>query len=181
MYGKLTGLKRREVDSLERLYRRRVPREWVATHELLSEIAARSAALGRRIGVLIDRAGHVERVILGDAKRLGLPDLSGERRAAERFRGLRLVATQLHASDLDGAVLTDLVRFRLDMVVQVDVGDAGELTWVRRAHLLPDNPERKKYLVLPPVRPTALDRTFLDEIAALERSSRRPRRKRSRT
>ena len=43
----------------------------------------------RQIGALIDRKGYVEYVIVGDARRIELPDLKRTRVAADRFRGLR--------------------------------------------------------------------------------------------
>lgn len=58
-------------------------------------MAELSSETGRQIGVLIDRKGHVEYVMVGDAKRIELPDFGRVRVGMDRFRGLRCVHTHL--------------------------------------------------------------------------------------
>ncbi len=92
---------------------------------------------GRRIGVLVDRAGSVDKVVVGDAHRVFLPDLGPRRAGAARFRGLRLLLSSLRPERLTEDDLTDLVRLQLDAVVSIQVGPdglPGELSW---AHLRP--------------------------------------------
>ena len=73
--GNTRGLKTSQLKKLERIYRRRIPNERVASFDLVRELAARSRELGRRLGVLLDRSGGVSHVFLGDAKALPLPEL----------------------------------------------------------------------------------------------------------
>jgi GTP-binding protein HflX len=50
---------------------------------------------GRQIGILLDRKGHVEYVMVGNAKQIEMPDFGRTRAATGRFRGLRCVHTHL--------------------------------------------------------------------------------------
>ncbi len=96
-----------------------------------------SKATGRRIGLLIDRSGAIEKVIVGDAQRVFLPDLGRERAGAGRFRGVRLVLSNLRPDGLSEDDLTDLALLRLDAVITVHVHKDGLPGAVHYAHLLP--------------------------------------------
>jgi GTP-binding protein HflX len=96
-----------------------------------------SSATGRRIGLLIDRQGNVDKVVIGDPQRVFLPDLGARRAGSKRFRGLRLVLTQLHPEGLSEDELTDLALLQLDAVILVRAGSDGLPGPVEYAHLLP--------------------------------------------
>ncbi len=68
--GNLLGLKHHQVRQLERLYRRKVPPAELVTPELARQLTEVSRDLRRQVGLLIDRAGAVAYVIVGDAKGL---------------------------------------------------------------------------------------------------------------
>ncbi|MFN3417906.1 MAG: GTPase HflX [Pyrinomonadaceae bacterium] len=93
---------------------------------------------GRQIGVLIDRKGHIEYVMVGDAKRIEMPDFGRVRVGLERFRGLRCVHTHLAGEPLTQDDLTDLALLRLDLmsVIQVDRRN-GLPGQILSAHILP--------------------------------------------
>src|SRR5688572_20117097 len=114
--GNTTGLAPAQLRMLERIYRRRVAPNDVVGAELAAFLAEVSAALGRQIGILVDRRGQVEHVVVGDATRLFLPDVGRLRAARGRFRGLRLVHTHLRGEPLTRDDLTDLALLRLDLV-----------------------------------------------------------------
>jgi len=97
---------------------------------------------GRRIGVLVDRMGRVDKVIVGDAQRVFLPDLGARRAGSSRFRGLRLVLAGRRPDGLTEDDLTDLVLLQLDTVITVRVRPEGLPGEVHFAHLLP--PEQGK-------------------------------------
>jgi GTP-binding protein HflX len=85
----------------------------------------------------VDRSGVVDRVVVGDAHRVFLPDLGPRRAGAARFRGVRLILSSLRPERLTEDDLTDLVRLQLDAVVSIAVGPdglPGEMSW---AHLRP--------------------------------------------
>ena len=84
--GNLLGLKHQQVRQLERLYRRRVPPAALVTPELARQLAEISRDLRRQVGVLVDRAGQVSYVIVGDAKGLLIPSLPRERGTRGRLK-----------------------------------------------------------------------------------------------
>jgi GTP-binding protein HflX len=92
---------------------------------------------GRRIGLLISRKGTVEKVIVGDAHRIFLPELGARRAGAARFRGVRLVLSNLRPEGLSEDDLTDLTLLRLDMVATIQVLPSGLPGPVHYASLLP--------------------------------------------
>src|SRR5215472_1427787 len=98
--GNLTGLKASEIKALERLYRRRVAPTEVVSSDLAAQLAAQAAELHRQVGVLIDRRGAIQHVMVGDASKIVLPDFGRIRGGAGRFRGLRLVHTHLRGEAL---------------------------------------------------------------------------------
>lgn len=132
---------------------------------------------GRQIGVLINRKGQVDYVMVGDAKRIEMPDFGRARVSQDRFRGLRCVHTHLNGEKLTNDDLTDLALLRLDLmaIIQVDRrnGLPGE---VHAAHLIPAGPERQTtddtltlpYEFLKPAQPSQLDVDFSELIVSLE-------------
>ena len=79
--------------------------------------------------------------MVGDHKRLYLPDLGRARGGGARFRGLRLIRTALGRELIGHDDLTDLSRLRLDLVVGVETKDDGRPGRAEWAHLVPDNPQ----------------------------------------
>src|SRR6187551_414217 len=132
LYGNTTGLSASAIRALERIYRRRVPNDKIATPELVRSLAEGSRESGRQVGVLLHRTGEVERVIVGHASGLMLPDIGRLRAAEGRFRALRLVHTHLFNEPLTRDDLTDLTRLRLDLVAAILLNPVGEpirMTW----------------------------------------------------
>ena len=116
VHGDLGGLKRAQVQRLQRLYRRRVLPAQIVSPELARALVEQSLELGRQLGVILDRRGAVTHVIVGTAQRVFLPDLGRHRAGRSRFRGLRLVHVHLDQAPLDRDDLTDLALLRLDLV-----------------------------------------------------------------
>src|SRR5207302_9752110 len=99
-----------------------------------------SREVGRQLGVLLNRRGEVEHVIVGDARQLVLPDIGRARAGQARLRGLRLVHTHLKDEPLTRDDLTDLVLLRLDAIAAIVAGDDGLPGKIYLATLLPFNP-----------------------------------------
>lgn len=133
----------------------------------------------RQIGVLINRKGKIEYVMVGDAKRIELPDFKRVRVAEDRFRGLRFVHTHILGEKLTQDDLTDLALLRLDLVAAIEVDKGTGLpNIVHAAHLLPttsENIESDIYEFLPPKHPAQLDTDFLELINSLENEMARNR------
>ncbi|HEX7998878.1 MAG TPA: GTPase HflX [Pyrinomonadaceae bacterium] len=155
------------------------------TPEFARQLTELSHETRRQIGVLIDRKGYVEYVVVGDARRIELPDLKRTRVAEGRFRGLRCVHTHLRGEELTQDDLTDLALLRLDLMVALDVDDRTGLPGlVRAAHLLPTTAEElgqtdgdiAPYAFLEPNIPSQLDVDFLALINSLEEEMARNRR-----
>lgn len=122
--------------------------------------------------------------MVGDNRRIELPDFKRVRVASGRFRGLRCVHTHLRGEPLTQDDLTDLALLRLDLMAAIDVdAESGLPGLVRAAHLLPlhagelenaTTPEL--YAFLEPKIPSQLDLDFLSLINSLEEEMARNRR-----
>ena len=174
--GNLTGLKASEVKSLERLYRRRVAPTEVVSGELATQLAAQSAELHRQVGVLIDRRGAVQAVMVGDASKIVLPDMGRLRGGQGRFRGLRFVHTHLRGESLTRDDFTDLALLRLDVIAAITVDAAGTPGKLHIGHLVADAPADKPWHELPPEPATAPRTNFTELIARIEADYGRARR-----
>src|ERR1044072_5422650 len=169
LHGNTHGLKPNQIRRIEKLYQRRIPPHQIVTQEFARQLAELSHETNRQIGALIDRKGYVEYVMVGDAKRIEMPDFRRVRVAGERFRGLRCVHTHLRGEDLTRDDLTDLALLRLDLMASIDVDEQSGLPgMVRAAHLLPSTPtelgangKAKQFAYLEPAMPSQLDVDFL--------------------
>jgi GTP-binding protein HflX len=161
-------LKASALRALERLYRRRVRPSQVVSPELAGSMCQLSREIGRQVGVLLDRRGHPEHVIVGDANRLWLPDIGRLRAGRGRLRGLRLVHTHLRGEPLSGDDLTDLALLRLDLVAAVTMTGVGQPSQLLCAHLLPENPESSLWTQLDPLPVFELELDFLELVRSLE-------------
>lgn len=161
------------------------------TQEFARQLSEASHEIHRQIGVLVNRNGYVEHVIVGNARSIVLPDLKRVRMGAGRFRGLRCLHTHLAGEPLTQDDLTDLALLRLDLMAAIDVRSDGMPGLVRAAHLLPANggspdagsldPENETSASAPiwgflsPQVPSQLDIDFIDLIESLEEEMARAR------
>jgi len=141
LHGHLRGLSPAAKHRLERLYRRRLPPRNILTHELARELASITHVLNRRVGLLVDRAGRIEAVTVGEAQSITVPRQPSAPSGRMRFCTLRFLATRLGDHDLSAAELAPLALHRLDALAVIAVVDDGSPGPVRVAHLLPA-PER---------------------------------------
>src|ERR1700704_2847474 len=123
LHGNTQGLKPNQLRRIEKLYQRRIPPHQIVTPEFARQISELSHETRRQIGVLIDRKGYVEFVIVGDARQIELPDFKRVRVARDRFRGLRCVHTHLRGEELTRDDLTDLALLRLDLMAAINVDE----------------------------------------------------------
>jgi GTP-binding protein HflX len=168
IFGNILGLKPSELQILRNTFRRRVSPHEVVSHELARHLTEISSQTGRQVGVLIDRKGNVEHVVVGNAHELTLPDIGRARAGQVRLRGLRLVHTHLKSEPLNKDDLTDLALLRLDLVAALGVVENGLPGVLHFAHLLPENGRGELWRVdmLPSVHAAQPDVRAL--LAALE-------------
>ena len=116
IFGNTLGLKSSEQQRLRNTFRRRVDPREIVSAELARHLTELSHELNRQVGVLINRTGDIEHVVVGNAHKLELPDIGRARAGQIRLRGLRLVHTHLKSEPLTKDDLTDLALLRLDCV-----------------------------------------------------------------
>lgn len=148
----------------------------IVSPELARQMCEISHETGRQIGVLLNRKGKVEYVMVGNAKSIEMPDFGRSRVSTDRFRGLRCVHTHLQNEKLTQDDLTDLALLRLDLmsIIQVDRRD-GLPGLVHSAHLLPNSADElnsendpHNFEFLTPAQPSQLDTDFTSLITSLE-------------
>lgn len=137
LFGNKEGLKPSENKALQALYQRRTPAGRWLSPEFARRMTELSRETNRQVGVLIDRMGVVDKVIVGDAHQLFIPDLGRQRASGGRFRGVRLLHTHLRSESLSKDDLTDLALLRLDAVIVVQALQDGLPGKAEYAHLLP--------------------------------------------
>jgi GTPase len=191
--GNLQGLKPNQIRRLEKLYQRRIPPRQIVTQEFARQLSEASHEIHRQVGVLVNRNGYVEHVVVGNARSIVLPDLKRVRMGADRFRGLRCLHTHLAGEGLTQDDLTDLALLRLDLMAAIDVRSDGMPGLVRAAHLLPADgqPSRQvsndleealnatepsaMWVFLEPQVPSQIDIDFVELIESLEEELARAR------
>ena len=168
LFGNTSGLKANHIRRLEKLYRRRIPPEFVITFELARDISRLSHEIRRQIGLLINRMGKIACVIVGDYKGIIIPEITEYRAAPGRLKGLRCIHTHLANEPLTKDDLTDLALLRLDIMGAITVGEDGRPRLVHISHIMPKSTSIMPYQILDALNPGQLDIGCLDLIKALE-------------
>lgn len=173
IFGNTSGLKGYQINALERIYRRRVSKDRLITHELARYLAELSSEIGRQIGVIITRSGDISHVVIGDKKGIFIPDLSDYPLGRKALRGLRFIHTHLKNEPLNQDDLTDLSLLRFDVIAAIGVKDSLPDN-IYIAHLMPEKNERTVQ-VLPPENLYHLDLDFQAFVESLEEEMDRQR------
>ncbi len=168
VFGNTHGLKASQVRRLERLFRRRVPADALVTQELARQLTEVSRDIRRQVGVLVDRRGDVQHVMVGDAHSTELPDWGRLRAGRGRLRGLRCIHTHLGGEGLTRDDKTDLLLLRLDAMVTIGVDDDGLPTLAYTAALRPANSDGEGMEFLDPLPPSQIDLDFQAWVHDLE-------------
>ncbi|NIQ91783.1 MAG: GTPase HflX, partial [Deltaproteobacteria bacterium] len=153
---------------MQRLYRRRLPPQGIITPDLSRTLARLSFETNRQLGLLINRRGEIERVIVGDHRSILIPELTPTRGHSSRLRGLRCVHTHLKGEPLTEDDFMDLVFLRLDLMAVLEVDGHGGARRLLTAHLLPENVNGKGWLLLDPLPAHDPELDFLQLVQSLE-------------
>lgn len=169
LYGNISGLAPHAQRTLERIYRRRVPLDTIATPELVRSLVEASLETKRQVGALVHRSGAIDYVVVGTATGLLLPNIGRLRAAEGRFRALRLVHTHLYGEPLTRDDLTDLSRLRLDLVAAIILDAGGQARSMSWAYNVPTGSEGSpQYEIVGPVPYGQPQPHFGQLIASLE-------------
>lgn len=181
IFGNIVGLKPSIIRSLEKLYRRKVLPQSIITSELAHELAHLSYQINRQVGLLINRKGDIDFVVVGSYNRIEIPELHGYRDHQARLKGLRFIHTHLvkkdQSSGLDQDDLIDLAFLRLDLIGAQEVYEDGRLGRIHIAHILPspefysaslDDEVKRLFYFFKPVYPWDLRENFQELIRNLE-------------
>ncbi|MFH2047629.1 MAG: GTPase HflX [Pseudomonadota bacterium] len=167
LFGNTSGLKADQIRRIEKLYRRRIPPEFLITPEVARELCLVSAEISRQTGLLIDRRGRIDFVIVGDNRRIIIPDLSDYRTASQRLIGLRCVHVHMKSEALSSDDLTDLTLLRLDMIAALTLTKEGEPYEIYIGHVQPEK-NGFNYNILKPLKPNQLDIGCIELIHEIE-------------
>ncbi len=164
----MQGLKPSQLAALTRLFNRRFPAAEVYTVDQARELSLLSRALGRQVGLLIDRKGRVQMVIVGEAGSIMIPELPRGRSGQERLRGLRLLHTHLNPGGISQEDQMDILFLRLAAVVALTDNPVGEPVQWQAAHLLPSPSGGQPYHLDPPQPWDRTESQFVATAEALE-------------
>jgi len=141
----------------------------VITPELARSLTELSWDIQRQLAVLVDRAGNIRYVVVGDPFGIWIPDLSHFRLGSgPRLRGLRCLHTHLRGELLTHDDLTDLAKLRLDFIAAIEVTDGGLPGNISLAHLIPLNDKGKNWRCWEPIPVSRMEVDCQHLIQALE-------------
>jgi GTP-binding protein HflX len=130
-----------------------------------------SRDIRRQIGILVNRFGEVEYVIVGDERSLLIPELTDYPLGKKLLRGLRLIHTHLKGEPLSDDDLTDLAMLRFDLIAALQSHPADPLFSIQLAFLAPPGGAKASPSTVEPSVPFNRFRLdFTDFVTNLEHS-----------
>jgi GTP-binding protein HflX len=166
--GNTQGLDHLIRRRLLNLYKKRVDSSSIISIDLARNIIQVSREISRQVGLLINRRGGVESVIIGEKGGIAIPPLSTERVGRARFRGVRFIHTHLNGELLSREDLTDLAMLQFDLVACLTEGRGGTGETIHIGHLMPDDQKGRIWEFIGPVSIQELHIDFIEFITALE-------------
>ena len=96
MHGKIDlarakGLKKSELNQLNRLLQRRIPTDKVVTIDFAESVAEISQNIGQALSVVVNRRGQIVNVTLGQPWQVNVPELRQVRVGPGRLCGHRII------------------------------------------------------------------------------------------
>ena len=140
LYGNYQDLPPALLKQLKKLENRKSTPGYVISPELGRLLLEVSGETGRQTGLLLDRGGLVQCVVVGLPEEITIPALSRFRALPGRLRGLRFIRTEPYGGgEPDGDDVADLALLRLDSL-SVLTGYEGIPSKIKTIHLLPPDP-----------------------------------------
>ena len=137
LYGNLEGISQKIIKQIEKLENKKSHGTDIISIELLKQLCLYSYETGRQLGLLINRAGGIEYVLVGSHDSIMIPVLSRFKLAPGRLRGLRLIHTHPKGDKLDHDDMADLALLRLDSVTACAMDNKGYPAYLDTAYILP--------------------------------------------
>lgn len=143
MHGKVDlahakGLKKSELNQLNRLLKRRLPTDKVVTIDFAESVAEVSHNIGQAVSVVVNRRGQIVNVTLGQPWQVNVPELRQVRVGPGRLCGHRIIHTRLNyesnvkknstKSGISDENLQCLARNRLDLLAQIGIDERGNFS-----------------------------------------------------
>ncbi len=150
------------------LYTKRVQPAQIISFDLAKQIMDLSKEISRQVGLIINRRGIIEYVIVGDNHGIAIPPLTTERVGRARFRGVRFIHTHLNGEFLSKEDLNDLALLQLDLVASISERCGERYYAIHMGHLVPENREGKTWDFMEPQPIEDLDVDFTGFITDLE-------------
>ena len=124
--------------------------------------------ISRQVGLLINRRGVIDAVIVGDKERIEIPPLATDRVGRARFRGLRFVHTHLAGDLLSKEDLTDLALLQLDLIACITQRKGEPVETIHIGYLVPENKKGQVWDFIGPLPINELELRFGEFITELE-------------
>lgn len=137
----------------------------MVTAELARVMTDLSLEIRRQIGILVNRLGEVEYVIVGNEREIVIPELADYPLGKRLLRGLRLIHTHLRGEPLSEDDLTDLAMLRLDLIAALQISPSSSESAIQTASLDPSPDARTPCKV---ERPFPLGRFKMDFASFVE-------------
>ncbi len=140
------------------------------TPDLARELAEHSRDIRRQLGILANRFGEVEYVIVGDERSIFIPELADYPLGKRHLRGLRLIHTHLKGEPLSDDDLTDLAMLRFDLIAALQIRPDAPHPSIQIASLTPSTEAKTPYHVEPSQPLSRLQMDFAAFVTSLEGS-----------
>jgi len=114
--GNLDGLKPNQKKSLEKLGRKSVSGETIIQQSLAIELISLSHEISRQIGIIYDRAGKIEKVVVGDNFEIKIPEFRDAPLLPAKLSGKRFIHVHLKGELIDTSDILLLTRLRYDFI-----------------------------------------------------------------
>jgi GTP-binding protein HflX len=127
-----------------------------------------SRDIRRQVGILANRFGEVEYVIVGDERSIFIPELVDYPLGKRRLRGVRLIHTHLKGEPLSDDDLTDLAMLRFDLIAALMLQPGDPHPAIQIASLIPSTIAKSPYRLEPSQPVSRLQMDFSAFVTDLE-------------
>lgn len=119
IFGNTDGVKNSVLDSLDRIYKLKIPKYSLYTEELVTILNEVTLQINREISVAIDRKGQVISVTIGDSTSVEMQDMDIKEK---KLSGVRIIHTHPNGYSMLSAIdMSALIKLRLDCIAAIGV------------------------------------------------------------